>query len=82
MTTKRIGECKRGGRCCTDCIYLGWITERDIKAGESIYRTGIGYGLVAECTKPDGKFQGCTSYPSTPEQRQYRPDCGFDFIEE
>ena len=84
---KKVGECKRCGRCCDlHCPRLKWTTIKDIKKGEQ-FETGKDKGYIyATCKIFDAPvMEGAC----TPEQRkgfpfdpwQTPPNCGFKWVE-
>jgi len=76
---KRVGECRRCGRCCDlHCPHLVWIANRDVKAGERFSDTGLDQPFRAECTASP-KPSMCSNFPTNPWQTP--PKCGYSWVE-
>ena len=77
---KRVGECKRCGRCCDlHCEWLIWVANHDVKQGERFKDTGIDQSFMAVCVA-DPKPEMCANFPTNPWQTP--PKCGFSWIED
>jgi len=77
---RRVGQCRRCGRCCDlHCKHLRWVTNRDIKSGESFRDTGVDCPFMAICTA-NPKPEMCAHFPTDPGQTP--PKCGYSWVEE